>query len=119
MGYLGVYPQMGYLGSYGHMGVSGDVPQMTPGYRGLRGVKASIASRGYLGLFEACIGPIWRVSTGGAPEGHLGVYWPHTPKWGYIGHMGVSGDVPPDDPGYRGLRPAKASIASRGYLGLY
>ena len=70
-------------------------PQMTPGYRGLRAVKASIASRGYLGLYWACIGPIWRVSTGGAPEGHLrgivatypqiGVYWPHTPKWGYLG----------------------------------
>ena len=97
-GYLGVYPQMGiwgYLGSYGHMGVSGDVPQMTPGYRGLRGVKASIASRGYLGLFEACIGPIWRVSTGGAPEGHLGgilATYPQMggilatyPKWGYLG----------------------------------
>ena len=59
----------GYMAIWGYLGM---YPQMTPGYRGLRGVKASIASRGYLGLFEACIGPIWRVSTGGAPEGHLG-----------------------------------------------
>ena len=76
----------GYLGMY---------PQMTPGYRGLRPAKASIASRGYLGLFEACIARFWRVTTGGATDGQLGgllatypqmgVYWPHNPKWGYLG----------------------------------
>ena len=76
-------------------------PQMTPGYRGLRPAKASIASRGYLGLFGAVLGLFGGVSTGGAPEGHLGVHWPHTPQMGvYWPHTPIWGSG-----GYLGMYP--------------
>ena len=76
-----------------------------------------------VGAIWACFRPVLGLFGGYLPGVLRRAIWGYIghipPNGGYIGHMGVSGDVPPDDPGYRGLRPAKASIASRGYLGLF